>query len=329
MKNLYIILMLPLCSVGLYAQSPEKMSYQAILRDAADVLIVNQGIGIQVSVLQSSASGTAVYVETHSATTNANGLVSLEIGIGTPTTGTFSGIDWSAGPYFLKRETDPTASGGTNYTITGTTELLSVPFAMHAKTADNGIPSGGTEGQVLTISGGVPVWADPPASALAIGDIHSGGMIFYLESNGLHGLIAALSDQSTSSEWGCYGTDISGLPNVPYNGGNPVGPGTEVGDGASNTTLIVNNCAEAGIAARLCHDLVLGGYNDWFLPSAGELNLMYVNLHLNALGGFGSSYYWSSTEFDNYDAWYQYFSNGDQFYNFKDSNKYVRAVRAF
>ena len=157
--TLYVLLTL-LCSAGVYAQSPEQMSYQAILRDAADALIVSQGIGMQVSVLQGSSSGTAVYVETHSGTTNANGLVSLEIGGGTPTTGTFSGIDWSGGPYFLKTETDPTALSGTSYTITGTTELLSVPYALHATTlAEKELPTGGTEGQVLKIISGVPTWS--------------------------------------------------------------------------------------------------------------------------------------------------------------------------
>ena len=153
MKNILLIFVVLLGYTSVYGQAPEQMSYQAILRDAADALIVSQGIGMQVSVLQGSSSGTAVYVETHSGTTNANGLVSLEIGGGTPTTGTFSGIDWSSGgPYFLKTETDPTALGGTSYTITGTTELLSVPYALHATTlAEKELPTGGTEGQVLKI----------------------------------------------------------------------------------------------------------------------------------------------------------------------------------
>ena len=116
------------------AQSPEKMSYQAVIRDADNNLIANQQIGMQISILQGSASGTVVYSETQNPTTNAHGLVSLEIGTGT-TNDDFGGIDWSKGPYFLKTETDP--EGGANYTITGTSQLLSVPYALYAKTVDS------------------------------------------------------------------------------------------------------------------------------------------------------------------------------------------------
>lgn len=124
-----------------YAQAPQKMSYQAVIWDASNSLAVNQNVGVQVSVLQGSPSGTPVYVETHSATTNANGLVSLEVGAGNPVTGSFSSIDWSTGSYYLKTETDPT--GGTNYSITGTTQLLSVPYALYAETSGSGGGSGG------------------------------------------------------------------------------------------------------------------------------------------------------------------------------------------
>jgi len=116
-----------------FAQSPEKMSYQAVIRNNANNLVINSSVGIQISILQNT--GTVVYSEIHTTTTNANGLVSLEIGTGSITSGNFSTIDWSNGPYFIKTETDPT--GGINYTISGTTQLLSVPYALHAKTAEN------------------------------------------------------------------------------------------------------------------------------------------------------------------------------------------------
>ena len=117
------------------AQAPQKMSYQSVLRNSSNVLLANTQVGIRISVLQGSATGTPVYLETQTATTNANGLVSLEIGTGTATTGSFADIDWSAGPYFIKTETDP--AGGTTYTITGTQELLSVPYAMYAAKSAN------------------------------------------------------------------------------------------------------------------------------------------------------------------------------------------------
>lgn len=117
------------------AQAPQKMSYQAVIRNNSNALVTSTVVGIKTSILQGSVSGTAVYVETQAPTTNSNGLVTLEIGTGTIVSGTMAGIDWSAGPYFIKTETDP--AGGTNYSITGTSQLLSVPYALHSKTAEN------------------------------------------------------------------------------------------------------------------------------------------------------------------------------------------------
>jgi hypothetical protein len=136
MKKLTPTLFLLFLSLCIYGQSPEKMSYQAVIRDASNTLVTNQSIGMQISILQTTITGTTVYAETHTVTTNLNGLVSLEIGTGS-TSDTFSTIDWSAGPYFIKTETDPT--GGSSYTITGTSQLMSVPFAMYAKSSGNGI----------------------------------------------------------------------------------------------------------------------------------------------------------------------------------------------
>jgi len=135
MRKLFTILVAVLLTATVWAQSPEKMSYQAVIRDASDNLITDTQIGMQISILQGSASGTAVYVETQVPTTNANGLVSLEIGAGTVESGDFATIDWANGPYFIKTETAVEAPL-TTYTITGTSQLLSVPYALHAKTAE-------------------------------------------------------------------------------------------------------------------------------------------------------------------------------------------------
>ena len=125
MKKIFTLIGAVLLTASMFAQAPQKMSYQAVIRNSANTLITSTSVGIKVSVLQGSATGTAVYAETHAATTNANGLVALEIGNGTPITGTFSAIDWANGPYFIKTETDP--AGGTNYSIVGTSQMLSVP----------------------------------------------------------------------------------------------------------------------------------------------------------------------------------------------------------
>ena len=130
MKRIITIAAAFFITASVWAQSPEKMSYQAVVRDASNTLVTSQNVGMQISILQGSASGNAVYTETQTPATNINGLVSLEIGSGT-TTDDFSTIDWTSGPYFIKTETDPT--GGTTYTITGTSQLMSVPYALYAK----------------------------------------------------------------------------------------------------------------------------------------------------------------------------------------------------
>ena len=131
MKNLIPFLFL-LITFSFFAQSPEMMSYQAVIRDANNTLVTNQPVGIRISILQTTTTGTPAYTETQTVTTNINGLVSLEIGMG-DTSDDFIAIDWSAGPYFIKTETDPT--GGDTYIITGINQLLSVPFALYAKSS--------------------------------------------------------------------------------------------------------------------------------------------------------------------------------------------------
>ena len=134
MKKIILHLFLSLLiSFTFYAQSPQKISFQAVVRNNNNQLVSNAAVGMRISVLQGSANGTATYVEMHNVTTNANGLATLEIGGGSVVSGTFAGINWANGPYFLKTESDP--NGGTNYSVTTTTQLLSVPYALYAETS--------------------------------------------------------------------------------------------------------------------------------------------------------------------------------------------------
>lgn len=137
MKKLLSLSILLFVIEILYSQVPQKMSYQAIIRDNTNTLIANHAVGMKISILQGSPTGSPVYVEIQTPNTNSNGLISIEIG-GQPG---FDLIDWADGPYFIKTETDP--DGGSNYTITGTSQLLSVPFALYARTAETvtGLPS--------------------------------------------------------------------------------------------------------------------------------------------------------------------------------------------
>jgi hypothetical protein len=179
--------------------------------------------------------------------------------------------------------------------------------------------------------GGCSVHQSNVNETIGIGQTHQGGIIFYLYKDGdigyiegeQHGLIAAPSDQSKSAIWGWNDTKIS------------TADGIIVGTGLKNTLDIIAGCSEAGIAAALCHSLFLEGYNDWFLPSKNELNLMYRNigkgdsLGLGNIGGFVNGNYWSSTQYNDYDAWEQNFGYGYQTSINKYGTKYVRAIRAF
>ncbi|UQB68581.1 beta strand repeat-containing protein [Epilithonimonas zeae] len=136
MKRIVLIAAFALGTYMVSAQAPEKMSYQAIIRNNTGQLLANQNVAVRVSVLQGSAAGASVYSERITGTTNVNGLVSLEIGSGTVLSGTFNTINWGGNSYYLKTETDP--AGGTNYTIAGTSQLLSVPYALYAKSSGSG-----------------------------------------------------------------------------------------------------------------------------------------------------------------------------------------------
>jgi hypothetical protein len=160
---------------------------------------------MRISILQGTATGSSVYTETQSPTTNNNGLIAIEIGTGNIVSGNFANIDWANGPFFVKTETDP--NGGTNYTLTGTSQLLSVPYALYAK---NGLPSGSQHGQTLMNCDGDIVWTfngQCPAKIAAFNcadTVHSG--ILYVNS------MSATPYCSTSTT--CF------YSNITYSGGN-------------------------------------------------------------------------------------------------------------
>ena len=365
MKKIYSIFAALLMTASVFlpqqasSQSPDKMSYQAIVRDGSNALVTSTAIGMQISILQGSASVTAVYVETQTPTSNANGLVSLEIGEGTFVSGNFATIDWANGPYFIKTETDP--AGGTNYTISHTSQLLSVPFALHAKTAET-VTGGITEtdpifgasvagdmtgtdttnwnnkqdqltaGSGVDITGSV-ISTTNSVTTYSVGDFAQGGIVFWVDETGQHGLVAAKVDQSTGVRW-YAGTN-----------GNTQAKGDGPFAGEANTSIIIAAQAAIGddgatYAARICNELQVteGGktYGDWYLPSKDELNLMYQNkatITATAVANGGSGFviidYWSSTEASNFSAWSQNLSGTNQIILNKSITCYVRPVRAF
>ena len=347
MKRIFTIAAALMMTASVFAQAPEKMSYQAIVRDASNSLTTNQAVGMQISILQTTATGTAVYVETQTPTTNANGLVSLEIGTGTVVSGDFTTIDWANDTYFIKTETDP--AGGTNYTITETTQLMSVPYALHAKTAESiaGVTIDGSETKVtagtnVTVTGTgttaspYVVNATGGTSGHYVGELFGGGIVFYVYNNGANGLIASLDDLDGGS-----GVAWSG------NTSTPIGAtARSFNDGASNTTAIVAQDATANKAGTLCDSYTGGSQTDWYLPASWELNLLYnsafiINTILDndangTTNGLNAEYvaptygiYWSSTENTTNYAWIYNFYFGGSNASLKSKTYRVRAVRAF
>ena len=213
MKKIYSIVSGILLTASVLAQAPQKMSYQAVIRNSSNALVTSTAVGMKISVLQGSATGTAVYVETQLPTTNSNGLASLEIGNGTVATGTFSSIDWANGPYFIKTETDPT--GSSNYTIVGISQLLSVPYALYS---GNALPSGGQEGQIITFCSGIPTWTTAgvcPGMVASLNCATANNIGTLTQSNPASGVSSVIS--YTSGNGGSYiaqtitSTGVTGL----------------------------------------------------------------------------------------------------------------------
>ncbi|KMQ63871.1 hypothetical protein ACM40_03595 [Chryseobacterium sp. BLS98] len=211
------------------AQAPEKMSYQAVMRNGSGQLLINQSIAVKVSILQGSPAGTLVYSERLTGNTNANGLISMEIGTGTILSGVFSAIDWPAGSYYLKTETDP--AGGTNYTIAGTSQLLSVPYAMYAKSAGgtggsfvipytNTVNNASTLFSLINDGDGTSVEGinNTTTSSISsvrgiVNNVSPGGFSSGVRgiNNGTGGLGVGVWGSQNGSGWGVYGVTPNGL----------------------------------------------------------------------------------------------------------------------
>ncbi|PQA94579.1 hypothetical protein B0A69_08945 [Chryseobacterium shigense] len=247
-----------------HAQAPEKMSYQAIMRNGSGQLLTNQSIAVKVSVLQGSPAGTLVYSERLTGNTNANGLISMEIGTGTVLSGTFSTINWPSGSYYLKTETDP--AGGTNYTIAGTSQLLSVPYALYAKSAGgtggsftipytNTVNNASTLFSLINDGDGTSVEGvnNTTSSSIAavrgiVSNVAPGGFSSGIRgiNNGTGGLGIGIWGSQAGSGWGVYGVTPSGLGVY----GNSSGAGTGVYANSNSGTGLTATSTN-GIAASL------------------------------------------------------------------------------
>jgi len=298
MKSLKHITTVLLFFIAISVTAQQGINYKALIKDGGGNVVASQNVDIQFIIYEGVALTNNVYQETHaSVMTDANGIVIVNIGEGT-TSDVFANIDWGSDDHYLNVQID---TGG-GLTDMGTTSFKMVPYALHAKTAES-----------------------VGSCGLSIGDTYQGGIIFYLDPSGCHGLIAAPSDQSTGIQW------YNGSFVDTYAYGNGIGNGEGNSQGIRRSQGTCSSC----YASELCQDLDLGGPQDWYLPSKYELNLMYKNigqgnsLGLGNVGGFADFFYWSSTEYNNTSVWLQDFDDGYQSIDDKNLTHYVRAVRVF
>lgn len=262
-----LALLLPFLSLHvLFAQAPLRFSYQAVVRDDANQLVSNSPVGMRISILQGAANGTPVYTETHSGSTNGNGLISLEVGGGAVQNGSMAAIDWNAGPYFIRTESDP--EGGSNYSISGTSQLLSVPYALHAA---NNLP--GPQGPQ-----GPPGTSDCPVIRTA-----DGRAVVYTSTTA-HGFGLA---STGGSQW--FSTNIDG----------PV-----IGSIANDTAVVIYTASTAygftnsSVGGSIWSSTSLGGTPVGSVASSGRI-VVFTQSQAHGLGRASTTgMQWSTTNLD-------------------------------
>jgi hypothetical protein len=332
---------------------PNKFNYQLVVRDTAGQLVTNRPVSMRLS-LQRGPQMSNLYTETHQLTTNSNGLLTTSIGSGMPTHSSIDSLDWSLGDVFVKTEID--MNGGSNYSLVNTRELLSVPYALYSLNSGNSTPGPvgpmGPQGVPgpLGIQGpqgptgndgavgpqGPQGVAGPSCFIHFIGEYFRGGIIFHLWKDSLgveHGLIVSPHNLGLSV-WSNVNNSRIGIGSI------------STWNGLNNSLNIVSQTNHTLSAAKLCLDLVVGAYSDWYLPSSDEFALMWynaftVNKSLAQINGDGigmrylitssaySTAYWTSTEGINPGGAYSFMIPNSLDEDSKSSLNTVRAVSAF
>ena len=315
MQRFIFFIGLVFLTIGIKAQPPQLIPYQAIARDNAGNPVLNQNIGLRFSIHDQTISGAVVWQESQTVVSNNLGIIVTALGGTTQLTS----VDWGSGAKFLQVEMDIT--GGMNYLDMGTQQMMSVPYALYAENSGNpGNPGNpGMNSLISTLAepaggncanGGVKIIhgldqnqnniLDPneidlsnvsyvcngtgnSINNLTVGSSYGGGLVLYIDETGQHGIIAANQDYNYSSTSWC---------NSVYAGTTS----TSVGSGKHNTKWLSEFCTGNGLVDEIMN-LTLNGYSDWFIPSKDELMLMQLNLANNNLGNLNGTYMSSSYHF--------------------------------
>lgn len=331
-KILCSLIGVALLALSALAQAPQAFKYQAIVRDDIGNPRASQQLSLKVSLTQRDT----VYSEVHQTISNAFGLVNLEIGRGKALKGKFDTIHWEL-PTYIVLALD--AKGGSDYLPIGFTELLSVPYALYSATAarSSELPANPRRGDILYFEGtewkrlpagpqgailtmgmdGLPMWnkASSPLDSLLKVTMPNGEVVY----------VSPVDNSPGLSWYPNGGQDIPNLPNVM-----DLSVAQKDFNGKGNTAAVVAKLGNNGgalYAAKLCDDLEAFGFKDWYLPAAGEIHQIYLQLGPVGSGKIMEGVYWSSTEYDSHFAWNKFFKNGIQFDDLKISNLKCRCVR--
>jgi hypothetical protein len=380
--SILFILGLAVTSQG---QAPLLVNYQGVARNASGNVLSEQSVGLKVAIRHLNVGGSVVFEETHSVVTNPLGLFSVHIGNGQAVVGDFEDVDWGAGPFFAEIALDPNGNG--DYSIVGTQQIVSVPYALNSRSLTLQSPDGtwwdlsvdnsgmfnttlicnppvsdanaGADqlnlmGASTNLSANIPSIGQGEWSILSGngGSIQNSGSpvsLFTGNAGETYVLRWSITNQCGQSyddviisfssfqlpSCNCQGQTLYVFPsdnstNIRYhNVSSLIGPQAQSpNDGRQNTNAIIAAYgADLPYAAQLCYNVNAYGYNDWYLPSKDELNCLYLNrselgdnFNTTATTGSGggcatpTSWYWSSTEYSDSEAWRQIFSNSTQNY---------------
>lgn len=265
MKNAILFLVLMAAAIVTQAQAPNAIPYQAVARNAAGNLVANQNIAVRFSIRDGSAGGTIVYQERHTPTTNALGLFDVNVGQGSVLSGTFAGINWGSGAKFIQVELDP--AGGTSYIDMGTSQMMSVPYALYALEAGGSLPSG-TQGQTLRHNG---------SNWLANSLIYNDGNEIGIGSTNPQGLLHLQRDASAPTKIVIGNNDAAGTSSVRYEGVSGVGTAELWFDNSTNQLTLK--------AIPLNSVLNLYGRNNlgMTINQAGKVSIGTASAHSSAL----------------------------------------------